>query len=153
MRIVGTTCDLSHAYALRRFDAISRGSMIMRPLLTLSFLLFPVALSAQEGIIRFDRVVEYDFELPEGRENLRSQIPAQSVGSIVLFFNESESLMKPASEQESDQPSEVSARMQGFVTRLRMGSASRSDHETIIEVHTRYEAGTIAETRDTISTR
>ncbi len=121
----------------------------MRRLLLPCLVLFPLAASAQQGSILFDRAVQFDYDLlPEGREALRDRIPPQSFTSMVLFFNESESLMTGAPNAENEAPLELNTDLQGFVTRLKMGSASRSDHETLVEAYVNYENGTVAETRE-----
>jgi GLPGLI family protein len=122
---------------------------MMRNLLVLSLMLVPVTASAQQGSILFDLAVQFDYSLlPEGREALRDQIPPQTFTSMVLLFDGSESFMKSAPRTEDEAPSELNARLQGFVTRLKMGSASRSDHETLVEAYVNYEDGSVADLRE-----
>ncbi len=125
----------------------------MRRFLTaLCLLLAPTAGSAQEGRIIFSRAVEYDFELPERLERLRDRIPMASVTEMVLLFNPSESLMKPAPipdpEAEPAGLSDRDLRMKAIVARLKMRSTSRGDLETLVAAYTRLEDGAMAETRD-----
>ncbi len=121
----------------------------MKKLLLTSFLvLIPLVAAAQQGRVLFDLAVQFDFELPPGREDLRDQIPSESITSMVLFFNASESLMKAAPSTEGETPSDVSPRMQGYITRLKMGSGSRSDNETLLETYVNHDDGTVAESRD-----
>jgi len=120
----------------------------MKWFLALFLMLLPVAASAQEGSVRFDRAVQYDFELPPEREDLRDMIPSESITSMVLLFSASESLTAPAPTDESGEESDNTPRMQMFLTRLKMRSGSRSDHETLLEAHVRYEDGAIAEARE-----
>ena len=122
---------------------------MMKKLLLTSFLvLIPLVAAAQQGRVLFDLAVQFDFELPPGREDLRDQIPSESMTSMVLLFNESESLMKAAPSTEGQAPSDVSPRMQGYVARLKMGSASRSDNETLLETYINHDDGRVVESRD-----
>jgi len=102
--------------------------------------------AAQEGSVLYDRAVQYDFELPPRAEHLRDQIPSQSVTRVVLLFDESGALMKAAPDAGDD--ADVSPRAMGLVTRLKMGSASRSDHETLLSAYVSLEDGTIAQAWD-----
>ena len=120
----------------------------MSRLLALALILLPVAAPAQEGSVQYDRAVQYDFELPPGREELRKQIPSQSVTRMVLLFDESGSLMKEAPQTDEEELSDASRRIQRFVTRLKMGSASRSDNETLLEAYVSQDDGTVTETRE-----
>jgi GLPGLI family protein len=127
----------------------------MRRLLTILLLLVPVAASAQEGVILFDRQVQYGFEMPEqlrerpGMAELMEAMPPAHFSSLLLLFNESASLMTPAPEPEEEEVLDGGTlRAQGLVMRMRMGSSSRSDQEVLLEAYVRYEDGTIAETRE-----
>ncbi len=123
----------------------------MRKLLVLCLMLFPVAASAQQGSIQFDRAVQFDYDLlPEARAALRDQIPPQTITSVMLLFNESESLMKGAPSVENDAPAPVeqNIRAQRLVTRLKSQSTSRSDHEIFLEAYVDRENGTITERRE-----
>ena len=86
----------------------------MQRLLVLFLLLFPAAASAQQGTIRFDVAVQFDYDLlPEARQALRDQIPPQTITSMMLFFNESESLMKGAPSAEDERSGSDSNRNRG----------------------------------------
>ena len=120
----------------------------MSRLLALSLILLPVATSAQEGSVLYDRAMRYDFELPPGREELRKQIPSQSITRMILLFDESGSLMKEAPKTDEEELSDAAQRIQGYVTRLKMGSASRSDNETLLAAYVSHDDGTVSQTRD-----
>jgi len=123
--------------------------MIMKRLLTLFLVLFPVAASAQEGAILFDRAVQYDFEVPEAWAEYKDMIPSANISSMLLLFDESASLMIPApTEEEEAALSGMESRAQGLTARLKMGSPSRSDQESLLVAYVSYEDGTIAETRE-----
>ena len=119
----------------------------MRNLLFLSLMLLPVATSAQQGSILYDRAVQFDYSLlPPNRPQLRDRIPPQIISSMVLFFNESESLMTEAPGTEVDPAPGLTDSPQGLVTRLRMSSSARTDHETLLAAYVNVEDGTVAET-------
>ncbi len=128
----------------------------MKKLLTLLFLLFPASASAQQqGVILFDRQVQYGFEVPEDLKNrpelkdMLEAMPPAHFSSLLLLFNESASLMTPAPESETEDVKALkSPRAVGLATRLKMGSSSRSDQEVLLESYVRYEDGAMAETRD-----
>ena len=124
----------------------------MRRLLVLSLMLFPVAASAQQGTILFDVAVQFDYDLlPQARQALRDQIPPQTITSMVLFFNQSESLMTGVETVEAERASAAAGRgdsVEGFVARLKMGSPARTDHETLLEAYVNYEDGTVADARE-----
>ena len=126
----------------------------MKRLLAILLLLFPVAASAQQGAILFDRQVQYGFEVPEqlrerpGMEELLELMPAANYSSMLLLFNESASLMTPAPTPEEEVLDAMSLRAQGLATRMKMGSSSRSDQEVLLEAYVRYEDGAVAETRE-----
>jgi hypothetical protein len=123
--------------------------MIMKRLLTPFLILFPVAASAQEGAVLFDRAVQYDFEVPEALPaEYRDLIPSANSSSMLLLFDESASLMIPAPTEEEAALSGMESRAQGLTARLKMGSPSRSDQESLLEAYVSYEDGTIAETRE-----
>ena len=123
--------------------------MTMNRRLVFLLVLFPAAASAQEGSIRFDRAVQYDFEVPEGWSEYEDLIPPANVSAVLLLFNESASLMIPAPvEEEEKELTGMERRAQGMAQRLRMGSPSRSDQEVLLEAYVSYEDGMIAETRE-----
>jgi hypothetical protein len=128
-------------------------------------LLLPSALWAQEGSIAFTHSVR--LEIPEetrarfegrrgNRGGDRGALPTERVTEVVLFFNATESLMKPVPRGASE-----GGRGRGgfggpgggadgrnFTRRVRSGLASRDAQETLVEAHTRYDEGTIVEARD-----
>jgi GLPGLI family protein len=122
----------------------------MKRLLTFLLILYPAAAAAQSGVILFDRAVRYDFEVPERLGETRNQIPSANVSSMLLLFDESASLLIPAptAEEEENELAAMELRMRGYVTRLRMGSPSRSDQETLLKVYMNNEDGTVTETRE-----
>ena len=120
----------------------------MRRLLTLLLILFPAAVSAQQGVILFDRSVQYDFEVPEAWAEMKDLMAASAFSSMLLLFNESASLMTPVPTEEEESADRMALRAKGMVARLKMGSPSRSDQEVLQEAYVRYEDGTVAETRE-----
>jgi len=127
----------------------------MKRLLSLLFIFLPAAASAQQGTILFDRQVQYGFEVPEelkGRPALKEMLaamPPANYSSLLLLFNESASLMTPSPKSEEEEVrGGGSDRAVGLATRLKMGSASRSDQEVLLEAYVRYEDGMLAETRE-----
>jgi GLPGLI family protein len=120
----------------------------MKRLLILLVTLFPAAASAQEGTVTYDRAVQYDFEVPEAWEEYKDMIPSQSITSMVLLFNASESVMIPAPPAEEEELTGMAVRAKGMAARLKMGSTARGDHEDLLETYVSVEDGTVAETRD-----
>ena len=125
----------------------------MKKLMTLLFLLLPASASAQQGVILFDRQVQYGFEVPERvKENpalkeMLDAMPAAHYSSLLVLFNESASLMTPAPEPEQE-VAPGSIRGVGLARRMKMGSSNRADQEVLLEAYVRYEDGMMAETRD-----
>ncbi len=118
----------------------------MRNLVVLALMLFPVAGSAQQGSIQYDRAVQFDYSLlPADRPQLRELIPPQSFTPMVLFFNESESLMTEAANGEVEAPPILTDRAVGLATRVKMGSSARSDQETLLAAYMNSEDGTATE--------
>jgi GLPGLI family protein len=121
----------------------------MKKLLTFLLLLLPAA-AAGQGAILYDRAVKYDFEIPaELADRLgeyKDLMPSANVTSMLLFFNESASLMMPAPVEEEKVLTGMEQRAQGLATRLKMGSTSRSDQEVLLQAYVSFEDGTIAET-------
>ena len=131
----------------------------MRLTLSLCLLLLPSVAMAQEGVVTYDHAVQYDFELPEGmagrggrggdragRGAMPPGLPTESYASVVLLFSGSESVMRRVDEEEADDADPQTAqRMAGFAARLRMGSSSRSDHETLLAAYADNSDGTLTE--------
>ncbi len=147
--LTGPGCAISIHKATLGALHLSR-SIIMKRLLTFLLILYPAAAAAQSGVILFDRAVRYDFEVPERLGETRNQIPSANVSSMLLLFDESASLLIPAptAEEEENELAAMELRMRGYVTRLRMGSPSRSDQETLLKVYMNNEDGTVTETRE-----
>lgn len=134
--------------------------MTTRRLLALLLLGLPIAASAQEGTIRYDHSVQYDFDFPQmppGAERRpqqrpgagRPQMPTGTASIAVLMFNAVESVMRTESpEEEAAAPSDVAHRMVGFATMMRMSSTSRGDHETLTAAYANNEDGTFTEILD-----
>ena len=112
----------------------------------------PTAAFGQQGVVLYDRAIRYEFEVPERVREMRLEIPSADISSLILLFNEYESLLVPAPEEEEDEDEGDMAarelRMYAFASRLRMGSVSRSDQEDQLEVYVRYEDGAVTETRE-----
>ena len=125
------------------------GILTMRStLLLLVLTLFPMAASAQEGRITFDHGVQYDFEVPDNiPADFRSQVPTARSGTMILLFDESESIMEPAPVEEVPL-TPAAQRARGLATRLTLGSSSRSDHEVLKGAHVSYADGTMVEARE-----
>ena len=122
----------------------------MKRLLTFLLVLFPVAASAQQGTVRYDHAVQYDFEVPEAWAAMKDQIPTSNISSLLLFFDESASLMIPAPKEEEEQEP-MNPRAQGAAARLKMGSTSRTDHETLLGSYVSHDDGTASETVEFMS--
>ena len=76
-------------------------SATMRTLLAFALLLCPVAVSAQQGTITFERAVQYEFEIPERLpENMRAMVETDNVTPMVLYFSASAWVLKPVEEEE-----------------------------------------------------
>lgn len=118
----------------------------MKKLLPALLILLPVGVPAQQGTIRYDRAVKYDFEIPEQMpQAMRDQIGSANVTSMVLHFKASEWVMKPV---QAAAPQPASDRVSGLAIRLKLGSTSRSDQESLLDTYVNSEAGTVSETRE-----
>jgi GLPGLI family protein len=124
----------------------------MKKLLIFILILIPLAAAAQEGSITYDRVIKYGWEIPEAWGALKDQIPNKNTASMMLLFNGSESLMKEIpTKKEATAQTALGQRAKGAMTRLKLGSASRTDQETILVTYRNYEEGTFIEMRDFMS--
>ncbi|MDA0684648.1 MAG: GLPGLI family protein [Bacteroidetes bacterium] len=110
----------------------------MKRLLPLLLLFVSFSASAQEGTIRYDRVVKIDIDLPPEMESMRDQIPTENKTAMLLHFNEFESVMQAAPKEESD---DREVRGNGFM--FRMGG---QQGENITYVN--HDEGLITEKRD-----
>lgn len=121
-------------------------------LIAFGLMLTPFALSAQEGTIRFDRVVKIQFDAPRLPDRIRERIPEQGVRPMLLYFTSTESLMVPAQEAETAQRGAPAARGDrirpaAFLQRIRAVSSRRSDGEEIVQVHVDTPSGAVVESR------
>ena len=117
----------------------------MRRFVILALLLVPLTASAQEGAVLFERTIKYEFDVPE---RFRDKIPTRSATPMLLLFNGAASLMKEASPEDKEAPRAYSdRRAQGMALRLRMGSGSRADRESIQDTFVDYENEILTETR------
>ena len=115
---------------------------IMKQLLALLALVLALPLSAvaQEGSVLYERTVKMEFDLPPEMEHMRDQIPTENTTSMILYFNELESLMKAAPKEAKEQV--VVSGGEGRMI-FRMGGAGK---ET--ETYQNYNNGTVSEKRD-----
>lgn len=120
----------------------------MKKIIPFILILIPLVAPAQEGLILFDRAVQYDFEIPEALESIRDQIPLETVTSMVLYFNETESLMEVVPVDEGEEATASNPRAAGMLARLKMGSLQRNDHETLLGAYVNQDDGTITESMD-----
>lgn len=75
-------------------------AFLLSSFLVIATMAFPAA--AQEGTIKYDRVIKIDIELPPEMESMRDQIPTENTTQMELRFNGIESTWKAAAEQEND---------------------------------------------------
>lgn len=75
-------------------------AFLLSSFLVIAIMAFPAA--AQEGTIKYDRVIKIDIELPPEMESMRDQIPTENTTQMELRFNGIESTWKAAAEQEND---------------------------------------------------
>jgi hypothetical protein len=107
----------------------------------------PDVTRAQQGTIRYDRVVQYQFDVTDLPEELRDRIPAADVTPLELLFNGAETVMRPVPEEEgNDEPED--RRGARLVAIMRQRSASRSDNERLLATHVVFDDRTISETRE-----
>ncbi len=115
----------------------------------LALLLVPASATAQQGTILYERAVRYEFDIPETMpDNMKAMVPATSVTTMALHFTESAWVLRPEAEPEA--PVRVSDRVtpEALARRLKAGSASRNDRETILETFVDPVAGRVVETRE-----
>ncbi len=124
----------------------------MRKLFSVCLVLIPLVASAQEGNIRYDYSVKFDYKIPKAWAKFADQIPTRSNASMVLLFSGAESLMKvvPVGEEETSAAplTDMGARATGAVARLKMGSVSRKDQETQLGVYMNQDEGISIESMD-----
>lgn len=119
-----------------------------RPI-ALALLLVPAGAGAQQGTILYERAVRYEFEIPETMpENMKAMVPATSVTMMALHFSEDAWVLRPVAEPGA--PVRVSDRVtpEALARRLKAGSASRNDRETLLETFVDPVDGRVIETRE-----
>jgi len=134
-------------------------------------LLAPVALSAQQGTIAYSHTVKIDFEIPpemqariqarggdragggrgaRGAGRAGGGFPTERTSDVVLFFDESQSLMKPVPRARPEGARGGGAGEGGRrlrVARLGAVAANRGAQDVLVEAHVRYDEGQIVEAR------
>ncbi|MDE2720467.1 GLPGLI family protein [Candidatus Palauibacter polyketidifaciens] len=118
----------------------------------------PAALGGQAapaGSVDYVRSVQFDFEVPERMAAFRDRLAAQNTASMVLRFDGARSIMMPDPDAEAAAPrggardsDRMDRRALGMALRLRMGSASRSDQEDVVQAYVDFGSGAITETRE-----
>ncbi|NQV71552.1 GLPGLI family protein [bacterium] len=112
----------------------------MKKLLFLLISLSPLMATAQSGSITYERVVKIDIDLPPEMESMRAQIPTENKSSLVLYFNELESLMKAAPKEEKEDLNVV----RGNGMAMMFGGRGNDENETYMNL----DEGSITEKRD-----
>jgi len=117
----------------------------MKKLTFLFLLVAPYLVHAQQGLIVYERVAKYNFELPEFARG--ATVPKEGKKEVMLLFNEAESVMQDAPNEKSEatQQNPWEKQMMAF---LKMGSASRADNETVLVSYINRDEGTMVEVRD-----
>lgn len=130
-------------------------------------LTFPAMASAQSGTVHYSRAVKINVTLPPGvSEEIRAQVPPARLTSMVMRFTPAGSLLTvaPPTGSAADERAatvvvgaagaaggvrmaaapamEVAARGDMIMTRLSMGSGSRTDHEVLSGSYTDLDSGT-----------
>ncbi len=111
----------------------------MKKLLILFIALLPLAASAQEGTVKYDRTIKMEIDLPPEMESMRDQFPTENTTSMLLHFNEFESVMKADEDQEEGEDHVL----EGGNVMIRM-SRSRDENETYVN----HDEGLVTEKRD-----
>ncbi len=131
----------------------------MRRLLALILLVLPVAASAQEGTIRYDHSVQFDFgsmQRPGGGDARfqqrpgagQSRMPTGTANTIVLMFNASASLMRTEVPEETQAERPPMDDRHAFGMRMRMFGGPGGTVQTVVSAYHDNTAGTFAETRE-----
>lgn len=110
--------------------------------------LAPAALAAQEGRVAFQRIVQYDFELPERWAGLRDEVPTAAVSDMVLLFNATESVTMPVPDAEEESGDRRGRRIAAMAARMRASSGSRRDQETLRASWASFADGSAVEQRE-----
>lgn len=124
--------------------------MDFAPLIRIALaLLLPAAASAQQGTIAYTFSHQYDFEVPEGWEEMMAD---SETGTVVLHFGPSGSLMTRAPDKGDDSAGSgnrmISDRWLRRMLWMKRQSASRRDQEIVRDTWVSYEHGTLVETRE-----
>jgi len=117
----------------------------MKKLLFILVLFAPFLAQAQQGMIVYERVATFNFEVPEFARGF--EMPKEEKKEIMLLFNESESVMQDAPKAESETSGQES-RSKQMVAFMKMGSGSRSDNETVLVSYINRDEGKMTEVRD-----
>lgn len=117
----------------------------MKYVLIAILLIAPHLVHAQQGMIVYERVVTYDFEVPDFARD--DDGLKEGKKDIMLLFNNSESVMQdaPVAENEASGQDSRNSRMMAY---MKMNSASRSDNETIEVSYINRDEGILVEVRD-----
>ena len=121
-------------------------------------LTLPAALGAQQGTIAYRHSIEIELP-PEVLERFGGRaprgLPTERVEEVVLFFDGTQSLMKPVPAEErarpraaGDRPDFARMRLSGRRGRALRAMGGRAANETIVESHVRYDADTMVEHRE-----
>jgi len=120
----------------------------MKKLTFLLLLLTPYLVQAQQGMIVYERVVTYGFEVPEFARGFN--VPKEGNKEVMLLFNEAESMMQDAPEKSSE-VSQTDSRSKRMMAFMKMGSGSRADNETVLVSYINRDEGVMVEVRDFMS--
>ena len=120
----------------------------MKKLTFILLLLAPYLVQAQQGMIVYNRVVSYNFELPEFARGF--DVPKEGSNEIMLLFNDAESMMQDAPEEQTE-TSQEDSRAKRMMAFMKMGSGSRSDNETVKVSYINRDEGVMVEVRDFMS--
>jgi len=121
-------------------------------------LALPAALGSQQGTIAYQHSVKIELP-PEVLERFGGRtprgFPTERVSEVVLFFDGTESLMKPVPAAErtgrperGDRPAFNRMRLSGRRGNALRAMGGRAANETIVESHVRYGANTMVEHRE-----
>jgi len=77
----------------------------MKKLLPILFLVFPFFINAQnEGMIKYEEVIQLNIELPEGMdEKMKAHFPSEQKMEQMLYFTENETMYKSYDASEEDE--------------------------------------------------
>lgn len=144
---------LTHCFAVAALTGLAATSSFATPL------------SGQEGTIAYTHTVEIEISDEmrarfEGRPGGRGGrgggpggpggLPSSRTSDVILFFNASESLMKPVPREvrEARPGGPGGDRAERFQRRMRQMSTARGQRETLVEAYTDFASGTIVEARE-----